>query len=71
MVRGAEEVALDTGTTFPFLVDELGLSAHRFGVSVYPMVFILDENRIIRAKLVGQARQTTLAAAIEPMLDHL
>lgn len=66
----ARQVAREAGATFPFLVDELGLSADRFDVSVYPTTLVLDGEGIIRARFVGEIERTALVSAVRPLLRH-
>lgn len=41
--------------TYPMLIDEYGLAARQFGVIGLPATFVIDEEGILRAKMVGEA----------------
>jgi cytochrome c biogenesis protein CcmG, thiol:disulfide interchange protein DsbE len=44
------------GLTYPMLVDEYALVAKKFGVIGLPTTFVIDEDGIVRDKLVGEAK---------------
>ncbi|WP_200292344.1 TlpA family protein disulfide reductase [Rhodospirillum rubrum] len=58
----------DVDATFPFLVDELSLTASRYEVAVFPTTLVIDRQGIVRARFAGEMKDQALAQAVLPLL---
>ena len=58
----------ETNTSFDFAVDQLSLTAMRYGVAGFPTTFIVDRNGLVRERFLGEVRPGTLDRTLAPLL---
>lgn len=61
--------AADLGISYPVLLDELSITAKRYGVFAVPTSFVVDREGIVRDKILGEARTETFENKILTLLD--
>lgn len=66
--RIVEDLARTENIPFPMALDTLSLSASRYGVAVFPTVFIIDRQGTIRARLAGAQKPGHLTAMAASLL---
>ena len=60
--------AAELGITYPVLLDELSITAKRYGVFAVPTSYILDREGIVREKILGEARAETFEKKVLALL---
>lgn len=58
----------ETDVTFDFAVDQLSLTATRFGVAAFPTTFIVDRSGVVREKILGEVQKGAVEDALAPLL---
>lgn len=58
----------ELGISYPVLLDELSITAKRFGVFAVPTSFILDRDGIVRDKILGETRVETFEKKVLALL---
>lgn len=67
--KSDERLSQFKSLSYPMLVDEYGLAAKKLGVIGLPTTFILDEEGIVRDKLVGEAKKEELEKFVTTTLN--
>lgn len=58
----------ETHPAYDLALDQLGLTASRYGVAAFPTTLVIDRGGVIRARIPGELRKDQLAGAVRSLL---
>lgn len=56
------------GVTYPIAIDQLGISAKRYGVFAVPATFVLDRAGVLHDRVMGEVSREQLESMVTPLL---